>query len=101
MLWIEPAKRERGPTNYSVDQYYSAALKTSAPKEDKPKVPRAPKQIELYVPIFLVTTSLPTYTLLANRNWWHFYPPRLAEYQKRETAVFKVRKLSLWTIKLA
>ncbi|KAJ9109046.1 hypothetical protein QFC21_000372 [Naganishia friedmannii] len=69
MLWIEPAKRERGPTNYSVDQYYSAALKTSAPKEDKPKVPRAPKQIEL--------------------NWWHFYPPRLAEYQKRETAVFK------------
>ncbi|KAJ9125389.1 hypothetical protein QFC22_000349 [Naganishia vaughanmartiniae] len=69
MLWIEPAKRERGPTNYSVDQYYSAALKTSAPKEDKPKVPRAPKQTEL--------------------NWWHFYPPRLAEYQKRETAVFK------------
>ncbi|KAJ9103708.1 hypothetical protein QFC20_004712 [Naganishia adeliensis] len=69
MLWIEPAKRERGPTNYSVDQYYSAALKTSAPKEDKPKLPKAPKQVEL--------------------NWWHFYPPRLAEYQKREIAVFK------------
>lgn len=49
MLWIEPAKRERGPTNYSVDQYYSAALKTSAPKEDKPKLPKAPKQVELYV----------------------------------------------------
>ncbi|GHJ85429.1 hypothetical protein NliqN6_1831 [Naganishia liquefaciens] len=69
MLWIEPAKRERGPTNYSVDQYYSAALKTGPPKEDKPKQPKAPKQIEL--------------------NWWHFYPPRLAEYQKRETAVFR------------
>ncbi|KAI5450775.1 chromatin remodeling complex Adenosinetriphosphatase [Naganishia albida] len=69
LLWIEPAKRERGPTNYSVDQYYSAALKTSAPKEDKPKLPKAPKQVEL--------------------NWWHFYPPRLAEYQKREIAVFK------------
>jgi len=48
MLWIEPAKRER-KTNYSVDGYYKEAMRIGQPKSDKPKVPRAPKQLNMFV----------------------------------------------------
>lgn len=66
MIWIEPAKRER-KGNYSIDQYYRDNLKTggsSAPKTDKPKIVRGPKQVQI--------------------NDFQFYPPRLAELQNRE-----------------
>ncbi|KAL7415636.1 SNF2 family N-terminal domain-containing protein [Mrakia frigida] len=68
MLWIEPAKRER-KTNYSVDGYYKEAMRIGQPKSDKPKVPRAPKQL--------------------NIQDHQFYPPRLVELQERETNAFK------------
>ena len=66
MIWIEPAKRERTkPGNYSIDQYYRDNMKTGGPaKSDKPKVIRAPKQI--------------------NINDFQFYPPRLVELQQKE-----------------
>lgn len=64
MIWIEPAKRERKPGNYSVDQYYRDNLKTSAPKPDKPKVVRAPHQVKL--------------------NDFQFFPTRLVELQQKE-----------------
>jgi SWI/SNF-related matrix-associated actin-dependent regulator of chromatin subfamily A member 5 len=69
MIWIEPAKRERKPGNYSVDQYYRDNLKVTAPKPDKPKVPRAPKQVTI--------------------QDYHFYPPRLIELQERETEAYQ------------
>lgn len=63
LIWIEPAKRER-KGNYSIDQYYRDNMKMSAPKSDKPKVPRPPKQIHI--------------------NDFQFFPPRLVELQNRE-----------------
>lgn len=56
MLWIEPAKRER-KTNYSVDGYYKEAMRIGQPKSDKPKVPRAPKQLNMYVVLPPLTFS--------------------------------------------
>lgn len=44
-LWIEPSKRER-KANYSVDGYYKEAMR-AGPKQTGPKVPKAPKQINL------------------------------------------------------
>lgn len=50
MLWIEPAKRERKAANYSVDKYYQAQMRPNAViKPEKPKVPRAPKQLNMCV----------------------------------------------------
>ncbi|OCF45020.1 transcription activator snf2l1 [Kwoniella heveanensis CBS 569] len=63
LIWIEPAKRER-KGNYSIDQYYRDTMNTSAPKADKPKVVRPPKQVHI--------------------NDFQFYPPRLVELQNRE-----------------
>jgi len=63
MIWIEPAKRER-KGNYSIDQYYRDNMKVTAPKPDKPKVPRPPKQVQI--------------------NDFQFFPPRLSELQARE-----------------
>jgi SWI/SNF-related matrix-associated actin-dependent regulator of chromatin subfamily A member 5 len=74
MIWIEPAKRER-KGNYSIDQYYRDNLKTggsSAPKTDKPKVVRGPKQVQI--------------------NDFQFYPPRLAELQNREFDAHQVSR---------
>lgn len=50
MLWIEPSKRER-KTNYSVDSYYKEAMSTGPAKVAKTRVPRAPKQLAMCVPI--------------------------------------------------
>ena len=67
MNWINPAKRERKEVqSYGIDQYYKDALKTGGPKADpKPKVPRAPKQV--------------------NVHDWQFFPPGLQELQEKET----------------
>lgn len=72
LIWIEPAKRER-KGNYSIDQYYRDNLKTggsTAPKTDKPKVPKLPKQVTIHD--------------------FQFYPPRLAELQNREYDAHRV-----------
>lgn len=64
--WINPAKRERKEQSYSIDTYYKDALKTGGPKpEAKPKVPRAPKQV--------------------NVHDWQFFPQGLQELQEKET----------------
>lgn len=68
-LWIEPSKRERKGESYSVDAYYSNALKTTKKAEAKQKAPRPPKQIQIYD--------------------HHFYPQRLADLQERETAWYQ------------
>ena len=66
LSWINPTKRERKEQSYSMDQYYKDALKTGGPKaEAKPKVPRAPKQV--------------------NVHDWQFFPPGLQELQEKET----------------
>ncbi|KAJ1930665.1 chromatin remodeling complex Adenosinetriphosphatase [Tieghemiomyces parasiticus] len=44
LTWIEPAKRER-KANYSVDEYYREALRTTAAKPAGPPRPPKPKQI--------------------------------------------------------
>ncbi|ORX36405.1 putative chromatin remodelling complex ATPase chain [Kockovaella imperatae] len=63
MIWIEPAKRER-KGNYSIDQYYRDNMKLTAPKTDKPKVLRPPKQVQVHD--------------------FQFFPPRLVELQTKE-----------------
>jgi SWI/SNF-related matrix-associated actin-dependent regulator of chromatin subfamily A member 5 len=50
LVWIEPAKRQasRANPNYSVDQYYQAAMRVGPPKVDKgPKVAKAPKHVTM------------------------------------------------------
>lgn len=70
MNWIHPAKRERKEQSYSMDKYYRAAMGTGGPKPDpKPKVPRAPKQIQIHD--------------------YQFFPPRLNDLQNKETAFFR------------
>jgi SWI/SNF-related matrix-associated actin-dependent regulator of chromatin subfamily A member 5 len=46
--WIDLGKRQAKEVSYAVDQYFSNAMKgNQPPKDDKPKVPKAPKQIDL------------------------------------------------------
>jgi SWI/SNF-related matrix-associated actin-dependent regulator of chromatin subfamily A member 5 len=67
--WINPAKRERKEQFYSVDKYYRNALSTGTKKEEsKPKIPRAPKQV--------------------NVHDWQFFPDGLRELQDKETAYY-------------
>jgi SWI/SNF-related matrix-associated actin-dependent regulator of chromatin subfamily A member 5 len=67
--WINPAKRERKEQIYSIDKYYKQALSTGGRKEDtKPKVPRAPKQVNIHD--------------------WQFFPTYLATLQDKETAYY-------------
>lgn len=67
--WINPAKRERKEQFYSIDKYYKQALSTGGrPADTKPKVPRAPKQV--------------------NVHDWQFFPPGLQELQEKETAYY-------------
>lgn len=66
--WINPAKRERKEGSYSMDQYFRQAMYPN-PKSDKPKAPRAPKQVPVHD--------------------YQFYPPRLQELQERETAFYR------------
>ena len=68
--WIHPAKRERKEQSYSMDKYYRAALMTGGRTADtKPKMPRAPKQINIHD--------------------YQFFSPRLQELQDKETAFFR------------
>ncbi|EJT80191.1 ISWI chromatin-remodeling complex ATPase ISW2 [Gaeumannomyces tritici R3-111a-1] len=69
--WINPAKRERKEQTYSVDKYYRQAIygHTGAPKEAKPKAPRAPKQYHI--------------------QDYQFFPPELRDLQDRETAYYR------------
>lgn len=68
--WIHPAKRERKEQSYSMDKYYRSALSTGGRTADtKPKVPRAPKQIQIHD--------------------YQFFPLRLNDLQNKETAYFR------------
>ncbi|CZR60344.1 probable ATPase component of chromatin remodeling complex (ISW1) [Phialocephala subalpina] len=70
MSWINPSKRERKDTSYSMDKYYKQALSTGGRVADtKPKAPRPPKQIPVHD--------------------YQFFPPMLRELQDRETANFQ------------
>lgn len=71
MAWINPAKRERKEAHYSIDKYYRGMLNpvSAKPAEQKPKAPKAPKQV--------------------NVADFQFYPPRLVELQEKETAYFR------------
>ncbi|KAK6074830.1 SNF2 family domain-containing protein [Seiridium cupressi] len=70
LSWINPAKRERKEQSYSVDKFYRQAIYGNSGKaEQKPKAPRAPKQVPV--------------------NDYQFYPPRLRELQDRETAYYR------------
>ncbi|KAH9077177.1 P-loop containing nucleoside triphosphate hydrolase protein [Lactarius deliciosus] len=63
------SKRER-KLNYSVDGYFKETMRAGPSKTEKaPKLPRAPKQISL--------------------QDFQFFPPKLAELQERELAVYK------------
>ncbi|KAH7886369.1 SNF2 family N-terminal domain-containing protein [Phlebopus sp. FC_14] len=63
------SKRER-KTNYSVDNYFKDTLRPGMPQKEKaPKMPRAPKQIQI--------------------QDFQFFDPALAQLQERELAVFK------------
>lgn len=68
MNWINPAKRERKEQSYSMDKYFRQAMYPN-PKSDKPKAPRAPKQVHI--------------------QDHQFYPDRLRELQERETAFYR------------
>lgn len=68
--WINPAKRERKEQSYGIDNYYRQVLTQGNKQVDnKPKAPRAPKQV--------------------NVQDHQFYPARLVELQDRETAFFR------------
>ncbi|OAA66598.1 snf2 family helicase [Niveomyces insectorum RCEF 264] len=71
MTWINPAKRERKEQIYSIDKYYRQAMygHVAAQKEQKPKAPRAPKQIPI--------------------QDYQFYPEALRDLQDRETAYYR------------
>ena len=70
LSWINPAKRERKEQIYSIDKYYRQALATGGrTAEQKPKAPRAPKQVQIHD--------------------YQFYPLILQELQDRETAYFR------------
>ncbi|MCJ1254093.1 hypothetical protein MMC24_001907 [Lignoscripta atroalba] len=68
--WINPSKRERKEQSYSMDKYYRQALSTGGRTADnKPKAPRAPKQVQVHD--------------------YQFFPPLLRDLQDRETAWFR------------
>jgi len=68
--WINPSKRERKEQSYSMDKYYRQALSTGGRTADnKPKAPRAPKQVQIHD--------------------YQFFPAQLRDLQDRETAWFR------------
>ena len=70
IAWINPSKRERKEQSYSMDKYYRQALSTGGRTADnKPKAPRAPKQVQVHD--------------------YQFFPPGLRDLQERETAWFR------------
>ncbi len=92
MSLLSLSKRER-KSNYSVDNYFKDTLRAGPSKPEKAaKIPRAPKQIAMFV-------YSPSYenilTFLFSQDF-QFFPPQLAALQDRELAVHKVRTLWLW-----
>ncbi|KAH7376214.1 SNF2 family domain-containing protein [Plectosphaerella cucumerina] len=69
MTWINPAKRERKEQSYSMDAYFRQTMYPPKEKDNKPKAPRAPKQVPVHD--------------------WQFFPARLRELQDRETAYYR------------
>lgn len=70
VAWINPSKRERKEQTYSIDKYYRQALSTGGRTADnKPKAPRAPKQVQVHD--------------------YQFFPSALVDLQERETAWFR------------
>ena len=70
MNWINPAKRERKEQSYSMDKYFRQTMYGPKEKgEQKPKAPRAPKQVAVHD--------------------YQFFPPRLRDLQERETAYYR------------
>ncbi len=70
VAWINPSKRERKEQSYSMDKYYRQALSTGGRTADnKPKAPRAPKQVQVHD--------------------YQFFPSKLRDLQDRETAYFR------------
>lgn len=68
--WIHPTKRERKEQSYSMDKYYRQALMTGGRTADtRPKIPRAPKQIQIHD--------------------YQFFNSRLQELQDKETAWYR------------
>ncbi|KFH40686.1 ISWI chromatin-remodeling complex ATPase-like protein [Hapsidospora chrysogenum ATCC 11550] len=67
--WINPAKRERKEQSYSMDKYFRQTMYPNPKAEQKPKAPRAPRQIPVHD--------------------YQFYPARLKELQERETACYR------------
>jgi SWI/SNF-related matrix-associated actin-dependent regulator of chromatin subfamily A member 5 len=67
--WINPAKRERKEQSYSMDKYFRQTMYPNPKAEQKPKAPRAPRQIPVHD--------------------YQFYPARLKELQERETAYYR------------
>lgn len=68
--WINPAKRERKEQSYSMDKYYRQALMTGGRTADtKPRVPRAPKQVQIHD--------------------YQFFPDGLQSLQDKETAYYR------------
>jgi SWI/SNF-related matrix-associated actin-dependent regulator of chromatin subfamily A member 5 len=84
------SKRER-KTNYSVDSYFKDTLRAGPSKTDKaPKVPRAPKQVAMWVNFshMVLFTCILTYDPCSQD--FQFFDPALTQLQERELAVHKV-----------
>lgn len=63
-------------------------MRAGPSKTDKaPKLPRAPKQLQLYVREIQV--AMPQYSLVFYRQDFQFFPARLAELQEQELAYHK------------
>ena len=86
------SKRER-KSNYSVDNYFKDTLRAGPSKPEKAaKIPRAPKQISMFV---LSCSFLPSSEKVSYSQDFQFFPPELAQLQERELAVHKVSPLTL------
>ncbi|KZS93481.1 hypothetical protein SISNIDRAFT_441332 [Sistotremastrum niveocremeum HHB9708] len=67
-FFLEPSKRER-KGNYSIDGYYKEAMRAGVKPDKGPKLPRAPKTINIQA--------------------HQFFPERFAELQDREQAAYR------------
>lgn len=73
-----------------MDNYFKDTLRAGPSKLEKaPKIPRAPKQIAMFVFNLLVMLFL-FIDVVYYRQDFQFFPPGLAKLQEREMAVHKV-----------
>ena len=86
-------KRER-KLNYSVDSYFKDTLRAGQPKTEKaPRVPRAPKQVQMYV-CFTDSRNIDI-NAMRFRQEFQFFPERLSELQEREYNAYRVSSLTI------